>query len=65
LCIIESIEAEQANIKTLTKNLENLRLQSEKLNKYIFKEGETKISLEKSNELTENDFIETLKVKNV
>jgi hypothetical protein len=45
--------------------LENLRLQSEKLNKYIFKEGETKISLEKSNELTENDFIETLKVKNV
>ncbi len=65
MCIIESIEAEQANIKTLTKNLENLRLQSEKLNKYIFKEGETKISLEKSNELTENDFIETLKVKNV
>ena len=49
-------------IKTLAKNLDNLRLQSEKLNKYIFKETETKVSLEKNNELTENDFIETLKV---
>lgn len=41
--------------------MDNLRLQSEKLNKYIFKEGETKVSLEKNNELTENEFIETLK----
>jgi len=41
--------------------LDNLRLQSEKLNKLIFKEIDTKTQLEKKNELTENDFIETLK----
>ena len=46
----------------VTKNLEHLRLQSEKLNKYIYRETETKINLEKSNVLTENEFIETLKV---
>jgi hypothetical protein len=45
----------------LTKSLDNLRLQSEKLNKLIFKEIDTKTQLEKKNELTENDFIETLK----
>ena len=45
----------------MTKSLDNLRLQSEKLNKLIFKEIDTKTQLEKKNELTENDFIETLK----
>lgn len=59
--IEKTIESEQANIKQLTKNLDNLRLQSEKLNKFIFKEIDTKTQLEKNNELTENDFIETLK----
>jgi len=48
-------------IKQLTKSLDNLRLQSEKLNKFIFREIDSKTNLEKSNELTENDFIETLK----
>lgn len=38
-----------------------MRLQSEKLNKLIFKEIDSKTQLEKRNELTENDFIETLK----
>lgn len=58
---IENIENEQANVKHLTKGLDNLRLQSEKLNKLIFKEIDSKTQLEKRNELTENDFIETLK----
>lgn len=59
---IESkIDAENAAIKNLNKNLDNLRLQSEKLNKYIFKENETKINMEKQFELTTNDFIENLK----
>lgn len=48
-------------MKHLTKSLDNLRLQSEKLNKLIFKEIDCKTQLEKKNELTENDFIETLK----
>lgn len=39
-----------------------MRLQLEKLNKYIFKETETKTSLEKNYDLTTNDFIESLKV---
>jgi len=50
-------------VKQLAKNLENLRLQSEKVNKFIFREIDTKTQLEKNNELTENDFIETLKVR--
>ncbi len=59
---IESkIDAENTTIKNLNKNLDNLRLQSEKLNKYIFKENETKISMEKQFELTTNDFIDNLK----
>lgn len=57
----KSIENEEASIKQLTKSLDNLRLHSEKLNKQIFKEIDKKTHLEKSNELTENDFIETLK----
>ncbi len=60
---LESIENEQATVKQLAKNLENLRLQSEKVNKFIFREIDTKTQLEKNNELTENDFIETLKVR--
>ena len=63
---IESkIEAEKANIKSLEKNLDQLRLQSEKLNKYIYKETETKINMEKQFELTTNEFIENLKVAEI
>lgn len=63
---IESkIEAENTNIKNLNKNLDNLRLQSEKFNKYIFRENETKVSMEKQFELTTNDFIENLKMAEV
>jgi hypothetical protein len=36
-------------------------LQSEKINKYIYKENDTKSNLAKSNELAENEFIEELK----
>ena len=56
-----NIAAEQTNVKQLIKSLEHLRLHSEKLNKYIFKENDTKANLAKSNELTENEFIEELK----
>lgn len=59
--IIESIEDELNNVKVLNKNLDSLRLNSEKLNKYIYKENETKINLEKQFEITTNEFIENLK----
>ncbi len=36
-------------------------MQSEKINKYIYKENDTKSNLAKSNELAENEFIEELK----
>ena len=42
--------------------MDQLRLQLEKLNKYIFKETETKSNLEKNYGLTTNEYIETLKV---
>ena len=42
--------------------MDRLRLQLEKLNKYIYKEVETKTSLEKAFDLTANNFIEELKV---
>jgi hypothetical protein len=45
----------------LNKNLNNLRLQLEKLNKYIFKETDTKNSLERNYELTANEYVENLK----
>ena len=45
----------------MNKNLDSLRLNSEKLNKYIYKENETKINLEKQFEITTNEFIENLK----
>jgi hypothetical protein len=61
LFIIESIEDELNNVKVLNKNLDSLRLNSEKLNKYIYKENETKINLEKQFEITTNEFIENLK----
>jgi hypothetical protein len=60
---IENLENEQNNIKNLNLNLDQLRLQMEKLNKYIFKEGETKANLERQFELTANDYVERLKVK--
>ena len=63
---IESkIEAETNNIKKLNKNLDQLRLQSEKLNKYIDKEVDTKNNMEKQFELITNDFIVNLKVAEI
>lgn len=59
--IEKQIENEQTTVRQLEKSLDNLRLQAEKVNKLIFKEIDTKTQLEKDNELTENDFIETLK----
>lgn len=49
-------------MKNINKNLDNLRLQLEKLNKYIYKETDTKLNLEKNYELTANEYIENLKV---
>ena len=59
---LENIENEELNVKNLHKNMDRLRLQLEKLNKYIYKEVETKTSLEKAFDLTANNFIEELKV---
>jgi hypothetical protein len=58
----EHIESEEVAIKVVNKNLENLRLQLEKLNKYIFRETDTKETLVKNNVLIENDFVLELKV---
>ncbi len=42
--------------------MDRLRLQLEKLNKYIYKEIETKTNLEKAFDLSANNFVEELKV---
>ncbi len=59
--IEKNIETEQTNIRNLNKNLDHLRLQLEKLNKYIFKENNTRIELQKSLELASNDYVEKVK----
>jgi hypothetical protein len=59
---LENIETEQNSIKGVNKNLDQLRLQLEKLNKYIYNESDTKANLSKSNVLIENDFVLELKV---
>lgn len=58
----ESIEEEQTNIKNIHKNLDHQRLQLEKLNRYIYKETDTKNNLEKGYQLSVNKYIEDLKV---
>jgi coiled-coil domain-containing protein 40 len=60
--IEKNIEMQEANIKEINKSLEHLRLQSEKVNKYIYKETDIKMNLEKMNDLSENDFVEELKM---